>query len=98
MANSSKTAFDLEAGRVYLQQLESLLSTLNELWPTVNSQWANLDSCWKDQQADNFRELFSRIDATYGTCEQACASHIATLREQIRIAEAAQEKLNLLGD
>lgn len=92
-----ETAFNIEHAENLSNSIKKTHEILKTDWSSVRSQWGELKSIWDDNQFDKFEQLIESLDATYQIVENGCEKHAQQIDEQIRIAQALNQKLNRLS-
>ena len=93
---SSNTTFEIDKAEKLKTSLQSLKESIQQDWQTTASALKNLQSQWNDNQSIKTEQFLEKITSNYRSIEINLDSQIQSISEQIRIAQARQEKIESL--
>ena len=93
---SSNTTFEIDKAEKLKTSLQSLKESIQQDWQTTASALKNLQSQWNDNQSIKAEQFLEKITSNYQSIEINIDSQIQSISEQIRIAQARQEKIESL--
>ena len=93
---SSNTTFEIDKAEKLKTSLQSLKESIQQDWQTTASALKNLQSQWNDNQSIKAEQFLEKITSNYQSIEINLDSQIQSISEQIRIAQARQEKIESL--
>ena len=93
---SSNTTFEIDKAKKLKTSLQSLKESIQQDWQTTASALKNLQSQWNDNQSIKAEQFLEKITSNYRSIEINLDSQIQSISEQIRIAQARQEKIESL--